>query len=343
LNLAILTKEHVLFSGAPGTAKSLQANLFFQNFNATTFSVQLSKFSTEEILYGPINITKLKKGMVEYMYENSLLTADFAFIDEIFDASDVLLRSLLGVLNEREFSKGNFHVDVPLITTVATANYVRSNEVTEAVVDRFLFQYHVDPVRDKSKLLNFETPIVNNELGLEQLQSYQEEIPKIKFSRDFQIAYINICEQFGFSDRRIVKGMNVLKANAFLQGRDEVNEEDFKVIRFMVGLKKEQNLEAEEHINEVIGNTLARNQQLKELEIIEKAWDSNTQSHITKKHLTKELNLLKQIKQFNPIDEIVEESRDKMLADYFSHFESNRKTYIQKFDLGKLLNAADFQ
>ncbi len=59
-----------------------------------------------------MNIPKLREGIIEYLCENSILTCDFAFIDEIFDASDVVLRTLLGVLNERIFAKGSFQMNV---------------------------------------------------------------------------------------------------------------------------------------------------------------------------------------------------------------------------------------
>ena len=145
-SLAILTKQHILLVGKPGTAKSLFADRIFGYFDAKVFKTQLSKFSTEETLFGPLNINALKKGRYEYIYDGTILDSEFSFIDEIFDASDSLLRTLLGVLNERQFRRGAFKVRTPLWTAIATANYTRYNEITEAVIDRFLFQMPVEKV-----------------------------------------------------------------------------------------------------------------------------------------------------------------------------------------------------
>ena len=50
------------------------------------------------------------------------------------------MRSLLSVLNERKFINGQEQIDAAVHTAIATANYMRMNEVTEAVLDRFPFK-----------------------------------------------------------------------------------------------------------------------------------------------------------------------------------------------------------
>ena len=51
-----------------------------------------------------------------------------------------MLRSLLSVLNERKFINGSEQIDAPVHSAIATANYMRMNEVTEAVLDRFTYK-----------------------------------------------------------------------------------------------------------------------------------------------------------------------------------------------------------
>jgi MoxR-like ATPase len=343
LNLAVLTREHVLFSGKPGTAKSLQASVFFSSFIAKTFSVQLSKFSTEEILFGPLNIPKLREGIIEYLCENSILTCDFAFIDEIFDASDVVLRTLLGVLNERIFAKGSFQMNVPLISTVATANYTRINEVTEAVVDRFMLQYYVEPVKDKAKLIGFQIPQIEPKIPLDYLRFRQGEVEEIKFAPEYHGAYLKICQNFGFSDRRTLKGIKILKANALLDNRTSVGPEDFQAINYMVGVDKNKIQEATQFISQVIGNTRIRNDQLQNIKNINDQFNNLQGKHDSKKHLLYELNLLKSLKMIQPIDDIVEEQRKNVMNALFQHYETNRKMFMDKLQVRDLLNAADFK
>lgn len=343
LNLAVLTNEHVLFCGAPGTAKTLQANLFFGNFAAEFFSVQLSKFSTEEILFGPLNVTKLREGIIEYLYENSILTCNFALIDEIFDASDVLLRTLLGILNERKFCKGSFQLNVPLITAVATANYTRINEITAAVVDRFLFQYIVEPVRDKTRLLDFEIPSSTHHIDLPLLRAKQQIIPQVKLLDEYRQAYVKICENLNFTDRRLKKGIAVIKASAILEDRNEIIPEDFQNLRFLVGMDKTKIGEAEVFINQIIGNTRIRNDQYTKINKIKEQWGNCGSNHNAKTHLLVEMNLLRQLKQISPIDDIISQCRDECMNNIYTHFEKNRIEYIEKLKVRDLLNAGDLK
>src|SRR3990167_6419859 len=83
-------QKHMLLMGLPGTAKSQFAmNVFGSIDGARTFGIHLTKQTTEEYVFGPINIEELKKGNVIHNTKDSILDADFAFIDEFFDASDV--------------------------------------------------------------------------------------------------------------------------------------------------------------------------------------------------------------------------------------------------------------
>ena len=67
------------------------------------------------------------------------MEATFAYLDEFFDGSDFLLRALLNLLNEREFhAKDMGVVTSPLHSVIATTNFFRDREATEAVLDRFM-------------------------------------------------------------------------------------------------------------------------------------------------------------------------------------------------------------
>jgi len=105
---ALLTKEHLLLKGKTGTGKSYFANNVFSLIkDARVFNIHLTKFISEEALFGPINIKKLREeSIIEYNIKNSALEANLLYLDEFFDAPDVLLRTLLDILNERVWNRG---------------------------------------------------------------------------------------------------------------------------------------------------------------------------------------------------------------------------------------------
>lgn len=138
---AILTGEHMLLLSRTGMAKSYLATSIFNIFEgARIFSAQASKDQTPDNYFGPYNIDEFRKGRIRHNIKGSIIEANLVFLDEFFDASDVVLRSLLSVLNERKFINGSEQIDAAVHTTVATANYMRMNEVTEAVLDRFTYK-----------------------------------------------------------------------------------------------------------------------------------------------------------------------------------------------------------
>ena len=105
---AILTGEHMLLLSRTGMAKSYLASSIFNIFEgARIFSSQASKDQTPDNYFGPYNIEEFRKGRIRHNIKGSIIEANLVFLDEFFDASDVVLRSLLSVLNERKFINGS--------------------------------------------------------------------------------------------------------------------------------------------------------------------------------------------------------------------------------------------
>ena len=93
---ALITGEHQIIVSRTGMAKSLLARQIFSCFDgADMFEKQLTKDTMPENLFGAYDIESMKKGKMIHNVEGSLVLSHFAFLDEIFDANDMLLRSLL--------------------------------------------------------------------------------------------------------------------------------------------------------------------------------------------------------------------------------------------------------
>jgi MoxR-like ATPase len=332
LNLAVLTKEHCLLVGPPGTAKSLQADLFFSQLEGSYFKAALTKFSGEEVVFGAINIKKLKNGIYEHCYEGSLLTANYGFLDEMFDASDALLRSLLSVLNERIFVRGTFSVKCPLITCVATANYSRINEVTQAVVDRFLFQWAVKPLEEEELKLLFDwQPLEPNDskISLNVIKQAQKAVENIVFPEHLKDVFIKLAVQFDFTPRRVFKAIKICKASAYMSNRDTVTAEDLLSLKYLISTDPQQIADAANQISEVtVIAQRAYEQSLLIDEIVDK-WDNIEDSHSSLDHLKAEAKCIKRLQSIDPVNEEIAQRKQKLLQQWQKHHNEHRSRFLR--------------
>ena len=250
LMYALFTREHMLLMGPAGTAKSQFATNAFSTIDGSSlFSIHLTKQTTEEYVYGPLNIVELKKGNLVHNTQNSILDADFAFLDEFFDASDVLLRSLLGVLNERKWMKGSQQMSAKLHTAIVTSNYQRENDVTQAVLDRIIFKTDIQPITAKGKRIQVYNTYLDDPsfvpeklIDMEKLQEFADLVEKpksVKFKKDILDAYDNLLSEFTkeskkyISQRTANKALKVVKASALLNGRKEANHDDLEELKYV--------------------------------------------------------------------------------------------------------------
>jgi len=265
--LAVLAREHQLIFSRTGTAKTLYAQSVFGEFNAETFSIQLTRGTTEEAVVGAYDLDEFKAGRIWHRTQNSIVTADFAFLDEFMDANDMVLRSILGILNERRFSKGEQTQDAKLHSAIAVTNYLRHSDMSEAVMDRFLFKAKIDPQtttlnqmlidrvyglhkgnvivpeiplkmdvpRGLSKIVKGENPdwlIVASHSVLflknQIIRKYVELVTAERRKNDSE------AEEVYVSPRTLAKSRDVLNASALLNHRFEVTGDDLLALRFIL-------------------------------------------------------------------------------------------------------------
>lgn len=265
---ALMTSEHQFIFSAAGVAKSLYANQIFSFFKpARTFSIQFCPDTTPDDLFGAYDIEKFKKGIVTHNIEGSIITKPFAFLDEFMDGNDKLLRTLLGVLLERRFIAGNQVEEAMLHTAIATSNYMRVSETTEALLDRFLYKSFINPAKDMYTLLRIDQvynrqagqvkkPDPSRQIDLRELTAIKRIIRNQDDSRQIhcptEIHYLKNMVVTAFetemkkyrsgyyiSPRTISKGNDCLKANAMLAGRSVVTEEDVEKLYYLFSTMNE--------------------------------------------------------------------------------------------------------
>ncbi len=97
--LAVVAGEHLFLFGPPGTAKSLLVREFAGAVRGRYFEYLLTRFSEPTELFGPVDLARLREGVVATVTTGMLPEAEFAFLDELFNANSAILNNLLTVLN----------------------------------------------------------------------------------------------------------------------------------------------------------------------------------------------------------------------------------------------------
>lgn len=146
--LAAVAGEHVLVIGPPGTAKSQAVRRVARALGGRYFEYLLGRFTEPGELVGPIDLRRLRDGVIETQTAGMLPEAEIAFLDEVFLGSTAILNTLLSLLNERTFRRGATAMAVPLRVCVGAANQIPDDETLAAFADRFLLRCFVAPVAD---------------------------------------------------------------------------------------------------------------------------------------------------------------------------------------------------
>lgn len=239
--LGICAQKNILLIGAPGVAKSNIVDQFMRVFRPAcqTFSRLISPTTQPEELFGSVRFDRLKEGVMERNVEGQLPVAHIAFLDEVFKATSDLLNSLLKIMNEHRFENGTEQLETPLFTLIGASNEFPEEDRLNALYDRFLIRREVEAIQTPA---NFMTMLqgTTEEMTLPTLS--MEEIAQIHAATNAVIIPTTIIELLTdihfqlkdagivVSDRRTKQCLAVLQAEAYLQGRTEVKQMDFRVL-----------------------------------------------------------------------------------------------------------------
>jgi MoxR-like ATPase len=248
LKFAFLCKEHLLFKGSAGTAKSMLAMKFLSGIEGLKlFKQQFTAFMDESYVFGQQLIEELKKGIVKHNLKNSLADAEGAFLDEFFNANEEMIISCNEILNERTFTRNGQQEKCPLISAILTTNQEREAEKKLIpIYDRILFTVKVMRVAEENNRIemykNSMTGVFNNfksfSIGKLYLIHKYIENSKIEFSEGILMLLDKLLKDFQeqsglyISDRKVIKSLKFLKVIALLNFRDHILVDDLMKLKY---------------------------------------------------------------------------------------------------------------
>lgn len=281
--LSAVAGESVFFLGPPGTAKSMisrRISCAFKDIDQEReyFEYLMNEFSTPDEICGPVSLKKLNEDQYLRLTEGYLPRARVAFLDEIWKSGPAILNTLLTIINEKKFHNGKVVEQVPLVSLSAASNELpERGRGLEALWDRFVLRVMVNPVSDEEDFFKVvdspaqEEPEIDGRhlLTFGELEAWQQSIDAVELGDDARKVITAIRkelerrnqaleekereeESWYVSDRRWKKIVHILKASAFLNGRDTVDLMDCSLMAYCIWSTGSQQQQVDAIMEEIL-------------------------------------------------------------------------------------------
>jgi MoxR-like ATPase len=251
--LSHLCREHYLLVGPPGTAKTALAVAFAKHLEGRFFRTTFGSFATPSKVIGPMSIKAYQEGRYEYVTVGKLPESDWALLDEFFKGNESFLNELLTMMNERLFEDR----PIPLRTAGCMTNWPEleaRTDVVAALYDRVLLRCIVNDVEGDDlvavlkagdRLARGYTP--GQTITVDDMEAACKAVEQVTISDALLELLASLKTRLSvrtvggerrpgifISSRRLVQAQRVLRANAWLEGRNEVEVDDFAALGWVL-------------------------------------------------------------------------------------------------------------
>lgn len=252
ITLCLIARAHLLLVGPPGIGKTTQVRLAARHLRGGVFFyTQLTPFSTVEDLFGPVDIVAYKDGIRRRVAAGMLQEAHVAVIDEVYNGNEAALKSLLAPMSEGTYAEqGQFH-PIPLRTLMGTTNQIpgpeeRREKGLTGFHDRWLFRFIARDLQSDSHFMRMLwTPEIDFQryepdpdatVSIAELEHLAQEASRVRLPVAIAEELARVrramqAERLFCSPRRWKAIVRAMQASALLDGRSDVTEDDFALLR----------------------------------------------------------------------------------------------------------------
>jgi len=358
--LTAVAGESIFLLGPPGVGKSLIARRLKYAFrDGVSFEYLMSKFSTPDEVFGPISIKKLKEeDKYERLTDRYLPGANIVFLDEIWKAGPAIQNALLTILNEKIYRNGEEDLKVDIRGIITASNELPPRSANLAPIwDRFLVRLELGKIRQYDNFVKmvvdtkdvYEDDIAEEtKLSEAELDDWSRRIDAVEVPAEvlntlqlilFKIEQYNqqpnnAASQILIYDRRWKKIVRLLRAAAFLHGRDRVNLMDCFLMEHCLWNGPDQRETLREMIVDAVrkhGYSVAVNLQSLKREVTE--FEADVQEETRIKHTVEEEQLIPVEESYYELEKDLSQFRGVLVSiDQFRGLSNNEMVSVNFYD-----------
>lgn len=274
-----IANGNMVILGKPGEDKTGFIDLVAGAMNEELFYSLVSRTSSPEEIWGPLDLSELEKGRYVRVEQDTAFTGKFIVIDELFKTNSALANGMLDLMANRRGKNGTARKTLPCECFIGISNEMPEGGAAGelgAFWNRCELKYVVDTLKDErnfrklrtlSKHRQITTTFTAQELAQARLEAAQVDTSPLE---EICVQLWKELKEYNISSRQWHNAWRYLQAHAWLDGRDKLCEDDVELLADMFWSEPNQRIALRKTILKY-GNSLT-NQANEVYDATEDAW-----------------------------------------------------------------------